>query len=364
DHLTLIDSPPLSATEGTELLALADLSIFVTSATRYADLGTWDLLEVVRSRGIPLLFVINKVPRDSASSHAVVEDFANKLAAAGLLPGPDPSLLFVVFEHRIDVSTDGLPPGSVVGLRKELSELGDPAFREQLTATAARSLFADLGQRGEHVAALAREEAAQGRELLAVAERSYNARIAAIGSDVEHGSYAELADDWDADRMAGMLARHIRIGSQDSAAAWSAHPIGRRLISGPGDALWRSSPDAKQDAAAAVKAWIEELQRLAADRSKRRWMLKPVRKRVGRLLRSRALEGPNAPMPGELVKRYGAQGATGVVRAARSSLLDALGEAFQEDASRFRTAVGPIERLEVLAGLLEDKASLFEEGSR
>lgn len=364
DHLTLIDAPPLSATEGTQLLALADLSIFVTSATRYADLDTWALLEVVRGRGIPLLFVINKVPRDSAASHAVVEDFANKLADAGFLPEPDPSSLFVVFEHRVDMSTDGLPPGSVVGLRKELSELGNPAFREQLTATAARSLFNDLGQRGEHVAALARDEAAQGRELLAIAERSYNARIAAIGSDIEHGGYSDLADDWDADRLAGMLGRHIRIGSQDSAAAWSAHPIGRRLISGRGEALWRSSPDAKDDAAAAIEAWIEELRRLAADRSRRRRMRRSVRKRVARLLRGRALEGPQAPMPGELVKRYGAQGATGVVRAARSSLLDALGEAFQLDASRFRAAVGPIERLEVLAGLLDDKAVLFEEGSR
>ncbi|MDH3730244.1 MAG: GTPase domain-containing protein [Acidimicrobiia bacterium] len=364
DHLTLIDAPPLGGVEGTELLALADLSVFVTSATRYADFATWDLLEVVRSRGIPVLFVINRVPRDAASSRAVVDDFATKLADAGFLPEPDPALLFVVFEHRIDGTSDGLPPGSVSGLRRELSELGNPAFREQLAATAARSLFADLGQRGMQVAVLAREEATRGRELLAMAERSYNARLAAIGSDLERGKYAHLAENWDPGRLAGMLARHIRIGAQDSAAAWSEHSVGRRLIQGPGDALWRSSPEATPDALAAIEAWGDQLQWLAADRSKRRRMFKSVRKRVGRVLRTSALAGADALMPDDLVKRYGAQGATGVVRAARSSLLDALGEAFQADASRFRAAVGPIERLEILAGLLEEKAAVFDEGSR
>ncbi len=45
---------------------------------------------------------------------------------------------------------------------------------------------------------------------------------------------------------------------------------------------------------------------------------------------------------------------------ARSNLLDLLGEAFQADASRFRSAVGPIERLEVLAEVLDSKSGVFE----
>jgi energy-coupling factor transporter ATP-binding protein EcfA2 len=360
EHLTLIDAPPLSAASGTELLALADLSLFVTSASRYADYETWELLEVVRGRGLPVLFIINRVPHDATSSQAITADFAAKLADAGFLPRPDPALLFVVFEHRIDLSTDGLPPGSVAGLRKELSELGDPSFRDKLTATASRSLFVDLGKRGKRVAALARDESSTGRELLAMAERAYNSRIAAVGSDLDNGKYSDLAENWDAERFSRMLARHVGIGAQDSAAAWSADPIGRRLTQGSGTALWRRAGTAQEATMAVVGAWIEGLQRLAAERSRRRRMFKSTRTRVGRLLRSSALAGTDSTIPDSLVKRYGSQGAIAVVRAARSNLLELLGDAFQDDASRFRAAVGPIERLEVLASVLEDKADVFE----
>jgi energy-coupling factor transporter ATP-binding protein EcfA2 len=360
EHLTLIDAPPLSAASGTELLALADLSLFVTSATRYADYETWELLEVVRGRGLPALFIINRVPRDAASSQAITDDFATKLARAGFLPRPDPALLFVVFEHRIDVSTDGLPPGSVAGLRKELSELGDPSFRERLTTTASRSLFIDLGKRGRRVATLARDESAKGRELLAMAERAYNSRIAAVGSDLDNGKYSALAEDWDPERFSRVLARHVGIAAQDSAAAWSADPIGRRLTQGAGEALWRVADTGPETTLAAVGAWSEGLKRLAAERSRRRRMRKSTRNRIGRLLRSSALAGTDGAIPDKLIKRYGSQGAIAVVRAGRSNLLELLGEAFQADASRFRAAVGPIERLEVLASLLDEKAGVFE----
>ena len=361
DHLTLIDPPPLGPDSGTELLALADLSIFVTSATRYADSETWGLLDKVRNRGLPVLFVINRVPRDAASSQAVVEDYASKLAAAGFLSNADPGQLFVVFEHRIDVSTDGLPPGSVAGLRTELLELGDPSFRDRLTGTADASLFRSLGGQGREIAALARDEAAYGRELLAMAERAYNAQLAAIGSDLEHGRFASLVGESDPGALAETLARHIGIGAQETATAWSADPVGRPLIEGSGGELWHASTDAHLAAAAAVDRWVDSLGELAAERSRRRRMFGFVRRRVAATLREAALAGASAELDPKLLKRFGQQGAIAVVRASRSALLESMGQAFQEDASRFRARVGPIERLEVLAGLLDDRAEAFEQ---
>ena len=82
------------------------------------------------------------------------------------------------------------------------------------------------------------------------------------------------------------------------------------------------------------------------------------------MLRESALRGADSEIPSKLERRYGDQGVIAVVRAARSALLDALGEAFQRDASRFRSAVGPIERLEVLAGMLDDKAYVFDGAGR
>jgi len=359
DHLTLIDAPPLDGASGADLLSLADLSIFVTSATRYADSQTWDLLDMVRTRGLPVLFVINRVPRDAASSQAVTDDLASKLAEAGFLPRPDPALLFVVFEHRIDVSTDGLPGGSVTSLRKELSELGDPAFRSKLVTTAQGALFDDLGGKAGAVAGFARNEAAAGRELLAAAERAYNARIAAIGTDLEHGKYADVATDWDPERLARSLTRHIAVGAQETAAAWSEDPIGRRLTQGAGQTLWRGSEGAMARVLAALDEWGSALESLAADRSKRGRLLRPTRRRLGVLLRKSALGGAGVQIPPQLIKRYGDQGAIAVVRAARGALLEALGPAFQADASRFRSAVGPLERLEVLAAVIDDKSTAF-----
>ncbi len=356
EDLTLVDSPPLPDGDGPEMLELADLCIFVTSATRYADARTWELLDSIRGKGLPVLFVINRVPRDASSSRAVVEDFADKLAAARFLPSPDPAQLFVVYEHRIDVSTDGLPPGSVAGLRQELMELGDDEVRHQLASAAVSALAADLGRRSKELAALARLEAGHGRELLAMAERSYNARIAAIGTDLEHGRFAELATDWQPDLLATRLARHIGTAAQESASAWSEDPVGRRLVAGPGEGLWQASPQAEEAAATALAAWEVALRRLAAERSRRGRMVRFRRKRFAVRLREGALTGAGAAVDPKLAKRYGDQGAVAVVRAARSALLEAVGEAFQADASRFRAAVGPIERLEVMAGVLDDKA--------
>jgi hypothetical protein len=74
------------------------------------------------------------------------------------------------------------------------------------------------------------------------------------------------------------------------------------------------------------------------------------------MLRTAALAGAGSEPPPRLLKRYGDRGVIAVVRAARSALLDAAGAAFEADAARFRSAVGSVERLEVLAGVLEEKA--------
>jgi hypothetical protein len=363
EHMTLIDSPPLDG-GGAELLGLADLAVFVTSATRYGDAETWELLETLRARGLPILVVLNRVPRDAGSSQAVVNDFAAKLADAGFLPEPDPALLFVVFEHRVDISTDGLPASAVSGLTKDLLEIGDPAFRQRLIATADAALLRDLGRRGVELADAARREASYGRQLLAVVEQAYNARLASIDSDLQHGRFNDLADDWDPGAMAGRLARQMGSGAQDSAAAWSEDPVARRLLTGGGSGLWQPAETAVDGALDGVRRWLITLEQLAADRSARRWLLRTTRRRLGALLRRASLAGSGNPVPAQLVKRYGDRGAVALVRASRSALVDAAGVAFQEDASRFRAAVGPIERLEVLAALLEEKASALEGRAR
>ena len=66
--IALVDAPDVDSIEHanrelTDRLAeAADLGIFVTTATRYADRVPWDVLLRARDRGLPLVVVVNRMP--------------------------------------------------------------------------------------------------------------------------------------------------------------------------------------------------------------------------------------------------------------------------------------------------------------
>ncbi|MDP9244180.1 MAG: GTPase domain-containing protein, partial [Chloroflexota bacterium] len=78
--LILVDAPDFDSVElanralAVELLEAADLVIFVTTATRYADEVPWTILERARERGVPLLAVLNRLPPDAEDADAIVAD--------------------------------------------------------------------------------------------------------------------------------------------------------------------------------------------------------------------------------------------------------------------------------------------------
>ena len=51
----------------------------MTSAARYADAAPFDFLADAGNSGIPVLFVINKVPADPAAATELVDDFVDGL---------------------------------------------------------------------------------------------------------------------------------------------------------------------------------------------------------------------------------------------------------------------------------------------
>ena len=69
--LALLDAPDIdSVVDGNhelaaQLLAAADLWIFVTTAARYADAVPWDLLHTAERRGTALAVVCNRVPPEA-----------------------------------------------------------------------------------------------------------------------------------------------------------------------------------------------------------------------------------------------------------------------------------------------------------
>ena len=69
--LALLDAPDVDSFVETnrelavQLLAAADLWLFVTTAARYADAVPWDLLRVARERATALAVVLDRVPPEA-----------------------------------------------------------------------------------------------------------------------------------------------------------------------------------------------------------------------------------------------------------------------------------------------------------
>src|ERR671916_2442289 len=113
--LALLDAPDVDSVVesnrelAAQLLAAADLWVFVTTAARYADAVPWDLLRTAQERGTAQAVVLDRVPPEAARE--VAEDLAGMLQRAGLAG----ARLFVVEERPL---TDGfLPEGQVAQLR-------------------------------------------------------------------------------------------------------------------------------------------------------------------------------------------------------------------------------------------------------
>lgn len=94
--LAIIDAPDFDSIDDTnralasQLLAAADLWIFVTTPARYADKLVWTFLQDAASRNIEVIVVLNRVDEDAMAT--VPEDLQRMMDAAGL----GDSRLFVV----------------------------------------------------------------------------------------------------------------------------------------------------------------------------------------------------------------------------------------------------------------------------
>ncbi|MEV0721981.1 ABC transporter [Micromonospora purpureochromogenes] len=88
-----------------QLLAAADLWLFVTTAARYADAVPWELLRSARARGAAIAMVLDRVPPEAADE--IAAHLSEMLAAQDLGAAP----LFVLPETWVD--GQGLLPDKV-----------------------------------------------------------------------------------------------------------------------------------------------------------------------------------------------------------------------------------------------------------
>lgn len=120
--LALLDAPDIdSVVEANrelarQLLSAADLWLFVTTATRYADAVPWALLETAMDRGTSVAVVLSRVPHEAMEE--VRADLARMLMEQGLGQSP----VFTVLEAALE--KDGLLPSTETArMRSWLSSL-------------------------------------------------------------------------------------------------------------------------------------------------------------------------------------------------------------------------------------------------
>ena len=219
EGIALVDSPDVDSIEHanrelTDRLAeAADLGIFVTTATRYADRVPWEVLTRARDRGLPLVVVINRMPPDAIDQATVREDVARLLTDAGV----QMETLDVVSipEGALDPSMDALDRAAVASIRERIDDLGaDRDARRELAARALAGSLAGIAPLAERVADDLEHEAIEADALRRSAAHAFQSEAAALRESLAGGTFlrAEALRQWQAFVGADEITRFFSSG--------------------------------------------------------------------------------------------------------------------------------------------------------
>lgn len=172
--LALLDSPDIDSVMESnrriarQLLAAADLWLFVTTAARYADAVPWALLTEAQARGTTVALVLDRVP--SEANREVRRHLTDLLSDAGLGSSP----VFTVPEIPLE---DGLlPEAAVFTLTSWILNLGrSEAARSRVVAKTLVGALATVPPRAEELADHIVEQEAQHARLSAAVNDSFSA---------------------------------------------------------------------------------------------------------------------------------------------------------------------------------------------
>jgi predicted GTPase len=186
--LAILDAPDVDSVVeenrelAAELLAAADLWLFVTSAARYADQVPWEFLRQAAERSTAVAIVLDRTPQEAVQT--VATHLARMLASRGLKDSP----LFVVNEGP--VSDQGLlPPEYVEEIRAWLESLaGDVAARQQVVIQTLDGAVRTLTRRTYPVADAAAEQVDVADRLRRDATAAYDDGVAKVLAGMEDGT--------------------------------------------------------------------------------------------------------------------------------------------------------------------------------
>ncbi|HEV7655938.1 MAG TPA: ABC transporter, partial [Mycobacteriales bacterium] len=255
--LALLDAPDVDSVVAgnrelaAQLLAAADLWIFVTTAARYADAVPWELLHTAQRRGTALAVVCNRVP--GGAMREVMGHLGQMLAEGGL----SRAALFGVPE--VPLSDGFIPPPAVAPLKDWLLVLAaDATARAEVVRATLDGALRSMSERVPALARAADEAGAAAAALLEDADVLYAAAIRDVDDGVRGGSVlrGEVLARWQefvgtGELLRGLQSRVGRLRDRVTSAV-----TGR--------------PMADQEVAEAVESSVESLVRAAADRAAER----------------------------------------------------------------------------------------------
>ncbi|HEU4676826.1 MAG TPA: GTPase domain-containing protein, partial [Motilibacteraceae bacterium] len=255
--LALLDAPDVDSVVtanrelAAQLLAAADLWLFLTTAARYADAVPWALLREASARSAAVAVVLDRVPREALEE--VRADLAGMLRGEGLGDSP----LFVVPEVPLH---GGLLPEPVVApLRGWLSGLSaDAAARAAVVRRTLRGVLSSYPHRVAPLAGALEEQERVAAQLRAVAVTAYDDASEAVEAGVKDGSLlrGEVLARWqDVVGTSDLLrALQVRVGRARDAVG----------------AAVRGRPRPTDELAVALESGVEALVLAEADRAAER----------------------------------------------------------------------------------------------
>ncbi|NIA24426.1 MAG: hypothetical protein GWP04_02535 [Gammaproteobacteria bacterium] len=393
--VTLIDAPDFDSVIGEhreiaeELLAVADMCIFITSAQRYADAVPWEFLDRARRRKLPIVFVVNRLPDNGASE--ILADYSGHLRRRNIVHG-DLSLIEIA-EQPIIPEYMGLTASAVDGLRDQLVQLADPARRRSIIVDTTRGAVEDVVVRSGDLTVAIRQEADEAAALVRVAKEAYSGQLDEINQALDRGSLvrAEIGTRWQEflgtgsllkavgegtgrlrrwagtvfggkrnlerfdeetrREFAASVARRLDLAATRAAAAWELDTAGKVLL-GDGE-LWRRSPEAAGRIEEAIEDWTADLAALIAEQGadkRRRAQLNSLGINAVDLVALLAMfshtggltggefgvaAGAAAAQQKLLEQAFGTTVVRSLVRTARQGLFEHLRDVFDADEARF-----------------------------
>jgi hypothetical protein len=300
--LAILDAPDIDSVEernrtlASQLLAAADLWLFVTSAARYADQVPWEFLRQAAERSAAVAIVLDRTPREAAET--VPTHLARMLASRGLKDSP----LFVVREGRVD--DDGLLPAeSVAEVRGWLESLAaDAEARAMVVKQTMDGAIRTLARRTHTVADAATEQVGVHRRLREDVDTAYDEAIRQVDEASADGTLLrgevlarwqefvgtgellkslETRVGWIRDRIVNavrgkpqqaervtvavesgletLVLEHAEAAAERSEASWQSLSAGQALLADAGEDLGRASRDFRRRAERAVRDWQNDV---------------------------------------------------------------------------------------------------------